>query len=293
MEQMDDLRLLRHFEAVYRLSSFSAAADELNLTHSALTKSIKQIELGWDVQLFHRTTRTVTPTEAGKKLYPMAIELLGFAKNVRATVQSGEHVLNIVCGPAILESLIPAAIEKFARRFPNTRIDVETMPPHLAVEELIQRRKHLVLYHDSTLRGVAHINRLRVRKVCDEPYWMLFRRGHPVRDVGRNLEDVVGFDWAIAGFDDLFEQSLPAEVQSLLQESSFPRYRLLSQAACIDLAERSDIVTTVPESTARALIAKGTVDGLLHPGGFKFSVSAAVLYDAGKEPTVEHFVDCL
>ena len=79
----------------------------------------------------------------------------------------------------------------------------------------------------------------------------------------------------------------------MLQESGFPQYRLLSQAACVDLAERSDIVTTVPESTARALIAKGAIDGEPHPGGFKFSVSAAVLYDAGKEPTVEHFVDCL
>lgn len=290
---MNDLRLLRHFEAVYRLSSFSAAADELNLTHSALTKSIKQIELGWDVQLFHRTTRTVTATEAGKKLYPMAVELLGFARNIRASVQSGEHVLNIVCGPAILESMIPAAIEKFARRFPNTRIDVETMPPHLAVEELIQRRKHLVLYHDSTLRGVAHFNRLRIQNVCDEPYWMLFRHGHPVKELGGELDDVVGFDWAIAGFDDLFERSLSSDIQSRLQASGFPQYRLLSQAACIDLAERSDIVTTVPESTARLLIAKGAVDGIPHPGGFKFSVSAAVLYDAGKEPTVEHFVDCL
>jgi DNA-binding transcriptional LysR family regulator len=167
------------------------------------------------------------------------------------------------------------------------------MPPHLAVEELIQRRKHLVLYHDSTLRGVAHFNRLRVRRVCDELYWMLFRHGHPVKEMGTELESVVGFDWAIAGFDDLFEQSLPPEIQSLLNENGFPQYRLLSQAACIDLAERSDIVTAVPETAARALIAKGAIDGGPHPGGFNFSVSAAVLYDAGIEPTVEHFVDCL
>jgi hypothetical protein len=111
--------------------------------------------------------------------------------------------------------------------------------------------------------------------------------------MGTELESVVGFDWAIAGFDDLFEQSLPSEIQSLLQQSGFPQYRLLSQAACIDLAERSDIVTAVPETAARALIAKGASDGGPHLGGFNFSVSAAVLYDAGIEPTVEHFVDCL
>jgi len=290
---MDDLRLLRHFEAVYRLASFSAAADELGLTHSALTKSIKQIELGWDVQLFHRTTRTVAATEAGKKLYPMAVELLGFAKNVRTSVQSGEHILNIVSGPAILENMIPPAMKKFARRFPNTRINVETMPPHLAVEELVQRRIHLVLYHESTLRGVAHFDRLRVRNVCDEPYWMLFRHGHPVEQAGDSLADILGFDWAIAGFDDLFEKNLPDHVQALLQEHNFPQYRLLSQAACIELAKCSDILTAIPETAARSLIKRGEIDGLSHPGGFSFSMSAAVLYDAGVEPTVEHFIDCL
>lgn len=135
--------------------------------------------------------------------------------------------------------------------------------------------------------------RLRIQNVRDEPYWMLFRHGHQVKGLGRKLDDLVGFDWTIAGFDDLFEQSLSSEVQSLLRQSNFPQYRLFSQAACIDLAERSDIVTVVPETTARVLIEKRAVDGMPHPGNFKFSVSAAVLYDAGKEPTVEHFVDCL
>lgn len=290
---MDDLRLLRHFEAVYRLLSFSAAADELRLTHSALTKSIKQLERGWDVQLFHRTTRTVTATEAGKKLYPKAVELLGFASDVRTSVQSGEHVLNIVSGPAILENMIPPAIEKFARRFPKTRINVTTMPPHLAVEELIQRRIHLMLYHRATLHSVAQVDRLRVSDICDEPYWMLFRPGHPVTIAGELLEDVVEFDWAIAGFDELFEKNLPENVQALLRDNGFPSYRLLSQAACVELARTSDVVTAVPRSAAALLIKEGVMEGVPHPGAFNFSVSAAVLYDAGIEPTVEHFIDCL
>ncbi|MFZ1742355.1 MAG: LysR family transcriptional regulator [Pontixanthobacter sp.] len=290
---MDDLRLLRHFEAVYRLSSFSAAADELGLTHSALTKSIKQIEHGWDVQLFHRTTRTVAATEAGKKLYPMAVELIGFAANVRETIREGEHILNIVSGPAILDGMIPAAIGKFARRFPNTRINVETMPPHLAVEELIQRIIHLILYHESTLRGVVHYDRLRVRNVRNEPYWMLFRNGHPVKEAGTSLLDTLAYDWAIAGFDELFAKNLPDQIKIMLQENKFPQYRLLSQAACIELAKNSDIITAIPETVARPLIERGEIDGSPNPAEFNFSVSTAVLYDAGVEPTVEHFINCL
>ncbi|MEP3420927.1 MAG: LysR family transcriptional regulator [Erythrobacter sp.] len=290
---MDDLRLMRHFEAVYRLLSFTAAAQELNLTHSALTKSIKTLETGWDTQLFHRTTRTVVATEAGKKLYPKAVELLAFADTVRQSVSSGEHELNIVSGPGVIEGMIHPAIMQFAKRYPRTRVNVSTMPPHLAAQELIQRRIHLLLYHNASLAGLPNKDRLRITNAVDEPYWMVHRCGHAVASRTHSLEEVVRYDWALAGYDRLFEQSLPSDIRKLLQDNGVPHYRLLSQAACLELAKQSEILTTLPQSQARRLIESGAIDGAPHPGGFRFSIGAAVLHDASREPTVEHFIDCL
>ncbi len=290
---MNDLRLMQHFEAVYRLLSFTAAAEELGLTHSAITKSIKTLEADWETQLFHRTTRTVVATEAGKKLYPQSVELLAFAATVRDSVSAGEHELNIVSGPGVIESMIHPAIVKFAQRYPKTRINVSTMPPHLAAEELLQRRIHLLVYHEASLAGLPHKNRMKVTNVIDEPYWMIHRKDHAVASRPHTLEEVAQFDWALAGYDRLFEQSLPDHVRRMLEKNGVPHYRLLSQAACIELAKQSDILTTLPQSAARAMIAERTVEGVPHPGGFRFSIGAAVLYDAGREPTVEHFIDCL
>ncbi|NBS24178.1 MAG: LysR family transcriptional regulator [Altererythrobacter sp.] len=290
---MYDLRFMRHFEAVYRHLSFSAAAEELGLTHSAITKSIKTLEADWATQLFHRTTRTVVATEAGKKLYPQALELLAFAANVRETTTSGGHELNIVSGPGVIEGMIHPAIIKFARTFPKTRINVSTMPPHLAAEELIQRRIHLLIYHQASLSGLPHKQRMRVTEVIDEPYWMIYRKGHPVGQCRSDLGDVLRYQWAIAGFDQLFERSLPEDLRQLLLDHGAPHYRLLSQAACIELAKQSDILTTLPETAARNAIAEGTIEGQPHPGGFRFTIGAAVLYDASREQTVEHFVECL
>jgi len=184
---MDDLRLLRYFEAVYRHLSFSNAAEELNLTHSALTKSIKTLEDDWGVKLFHRTTRTVVATEAGKKLFPMALDMIGMAQSIKKQTQSGEHVLHIVSGPAILDTLIHPAIAKFAQQYPETKISVETMPPAHAVEELMQRRIHLLLYHDATLRNLPLIDRLRVKKIVEEPYFIISRLDHPIQDTALEL----------------------------------------------------------------------------------------------------------
>ncbi|MEP2101094.1 MAG: LysR family transcriptional regulator [Parasphingorhabdus sp.] len=290
---MDELRLMRHFEVIYRHSSFSQAAEELHLTHSALTKSIKALEENWDVKLFHRTTRTVVPTEAGKKLYPMAIDLISFAKTVKTETQSGEHTLQIVSGPAILDTMIHPAITKFAERYPKTKINAETMPPTLAVEELMQRRIHLLLYNDATLSKLPHIGSLRIKKVVEEPYYVIARPDHPVKNTAGLLPDVLQFDWVIAGFDSLFEISLPPETQALLKQHDFPKYRLLSQAACIELVMQSDILTSIPQSVADPLIQNGKVIGFPHPDNLHFSVSSAVLVDAGSEPTVNHFIDCL
>ena len=290
---MNELKLLRHFEAVYRLRSFSSAAQELRLTHSTLTKSIKMLEDNWTVKLLHRTTRTMVPTEAGKKLYPMALDLISFAQTVKAETQGGEHTLRIVSGPAILDFMVHPAILKFVEKYPKTKVNAEPMSPAQAVEELLQRRIHLLLYHDATLSNLPHSERLRIRKVVEEPYYLISRNNHAVLSGEKSLEEVLKYDWAIAGFDELFEASLPAKVRQLLAQHEFPKYRLLNQAACIDLVIQSDILTTVPRTVALKLIDNNQVSGFQLPEGLTFSVSAAVLIDAGAEPTVNHFIDCL
>ena len=131
------------------------------------------------------------------------------------------------------------------RVLPN--IAAET--PWQAMEELIQRRIHLLLYHEETLARLPHFDRLRVTKLVTEPYFTICRPGHKVLQSDRTLEDIVRYDWAIAGFDSHFEASLSIEVQAMLRRHDFPKYRLLSQAACIDLIKDSDIITAVPKSS--------------------------------------------
>lgn len=290
---MDELRLLRNFEAVFRLSSFSAAADELGLTHSAITKNIKTLEAEWGAPLFHRTTRTVIATEAAKKLYPRAVDLLAIAASVRDSVVADEHEITIVSGPVVIEGMVHPAILKFAHRHPNVRINVMTMPPHLAAEELLQRRAHLLIYDSSSLAGLPHRDRMRETSVIDEPYWMISRVGHPVESRLQTLEELVGYDWALAGYDRQFENSLPEEFSKLFRENAIPKYRLLSQVACVELVKQSDILTAAPRTAAQVLAASGQVSAMPLPENFRFSIVAAVLQNAPREPTVEHFIECL
>lgn len=57
------------FTMAARYSSFSKAAEELGLTTSAISYTIKRMEMGLDVVLFTRSTRSIELTESGRYLF--------------------------------------------------------------------------------------------------------------------------------------------------------------------------------------------------------------------------------
>ncbi|MEE3191346.1 MAG: LysR family transcriptional regulator, partial [Pseudomonadota bacterium] len=65
-----DTQSLKAFIAVAEQKSFSAAAESLYLTQSAVSKRIKQLEEQLGTTLFDRHNRTISLTEAGEALLP-------------------------------------------------------------------------------------------------------------------------------------------------------------------------------------------------------------------------------
>ena len=70
------LRQMRAFVAVARRASFTGAAKELNLTQSALSLLIKDLESELGVRLIERTTRAVALSDVGRELLPSINQVL-------------------------------------------------------------------------------------------------------------------------------------------------------------------------------------------------------------------------
>lgn len=290
---MFDIRQIQHFEAVYRLRSFSQAANEVHLTHAALTKSIKALEQKWGVSLFHRTTRQVTPTEAGARLYEKVPGFLAQAQDLHDTAVHEQRHIKLMCGPVVLDTLVHPALLAMRQQNLPLRISAETKPPQQAIEDVVQGRADLMLIHANTLKALPYGSQLDITAIIDEPYRVVCRAGHRVLTSPRQLDDIIVHDWAIAGFDMFFEQTLPQDLARLLQRHEFPKYRLLSQTACLDMVSQSDVLTLIPARSLAPLAARDGFADFAFPAPLRFNICAAQRRNQARDDILNSFVTAL
>lgn len=99
-DRLPPLTAIRYFEAAARHLSFTKAAEELHVTHSAISHQIKSLEEWLGLQLFRRMNRAIVLTEAGQAyMRPVkeAFERLGEASRIlKAREQTGTLTVSIM-----------------------------------------------------------------------------------------------------------------------------------------------------------------------------------------------------
>lgn len=122
------LNELYAFACVARHRSFRAAAQELGVSASALSHSLRQLEARLQVRLLHRTTRSVTATEAGEALLARLGPALGQINSALEAVNDyraqpqGLLRLNVPRTAAYL--LLMPLLPGFLQRYPGIQLDV-------------------------------------------------------------------------------------------------------------------------------------------------------------------------
>ena len=122
------LRQLRAFLAVSNLGSFTKASEQLHVTQAGLSAMIREFETQVGCQLFERTTRMVTVTEAGKRLLPVVARTVhdleaSMAELGAETAQSRKR-LKIGVAPLIASSLLPSVLRRFQLAEPDVEVEV-------------------------------------------------------------------------------------------------------------------------------------------------------------------------
>src|SRR5437762_905006 len=126
-KQMDKLDAMNAFAKVVSSGSYAEAARRLGLTRSAVSKAVMEIETLLGARLLDRTTRKVTPTEAGRAYYERCVAILAEVEETEAQIarlhDEPKGVLKVNAPMSFGTRYLGAAVAAFMARYPDLTIE--------------------------------------------------------------------------------------------------------------------------------------------------------------------------
>ncbi len=123
---MSYIESLRVFTRVVDLGSITSGGRDLRLTPAVASKRIKELENRLGVRLFNRTTRSLSPTEAGKVFYAEARKVLETLEAAEATVanfsQAPKGVIRVTAPLGAGRRIIAPLVPEFVGTYPGTEV---------------------------------------------------------------------------------------------------------------------------------------------------------------------------
>ncbi len=123
------LNALRAFDAVAQHLSFTAAAESLHVSQSALSRHVIGLETLLGRKLLERNRQHLTLTEEGAVLFPVVRKCFDRLEQALNAVREGEssgRTLRVHIPPSLLNHLVLPMLQDFRREFPDIPIDVSS-----------------------------------------------------------------------------------------------------------------------------------------------------------------------
>lgn len=290
-----DLRHLRYVIAAAEELHFTRAAHRLDIAQPALSQQIRRLEDEIGARLFHRLTRGVELTEAGRAFLPFArasLQAADQAMIVARRAARGElgRIAIGFTSSASFNPLVTAVIGRFRDAYPDLELDLHEQATSRLIESLRAGDLHLAFLRaaDDELVG------LRRTPLPDEPLWAALPARHRLAGQGRiSLADLAGDPFILyprANGRLLYDAIIAACGRSgfsprIAQEAP-------QMASTVNLVAAGVGVALVPASM-RQIKAPGVAYAQLSGTPPVAALSLVQAPDAGLNPAIRHLLRCL
>jgi DNA-binding transcriptional LysR family regulator len=126
----DELSVLSAFLAVAEARSFTRAAKQLNISTSGLSHAIRRLEEQIGVRLLTRTTRSVSPTDAGEQLIahlrPALADIRSTLTNLAGLQTNPVGRVRLLCPRLAAKNVLAPKLAQFVRHYPDVELDITT-----------------------------------------------------------------------------------------------------------------------------------------------------------------------
>ncbi len=202
---MLDVRRLKVLREVAARGSFSAAAESLAYTQSAVSQQIAALEREAGVRLVERNARGVRLTEAGEILVGHAEAILGRLADAEAELEALAGLrggrLRLVSFPSAGATLMPEAIARFRERHPAVELTLEPGEPDEGAVAVKAGDADIAMTIETTFRNPVD-DGLERTHLLDDPMYLVLPAGHPHAAKRRlRMEDLAEEAWILGSAD--------------------------------------------------------------------------------------------
>lgn len=300
---MLDTRRLRVLCVVAQEGSFTAAADRLYLTQSAVSQQMAILEREVGLALLERLPRGVRLTPAGQLLTDRArallVQLSGIEEELHRLVDGPRQVRLGTFSTAGLD-LLPALVQRYRQRHEGNRLVVVPTQPNEVVALLRDRTVDVAVVWDYAFAPVSHED-LPYEHLQDDPLRLLVPRGHPLStgrgDVGSaldtavDLHDLASEGWVVRRHRAPYEEAFATmcriagfEPDIVFTTDDYPSVQGLVAAGVG--------VGVVPEMSLTAQHGDVVAVPLTNPA-FSRRIGALTLRDGRRDPAVVQLLEAL
>jgi DNA-binding transcriptional LysR family regulator len=247
-----DFRRLRYFLAVAEELHFGRAAARLGIAQPPLSQQIQRLERELDTQLFVRTRRTVSLTDAGRALMEetrsILINVQGAISRVARAGRGETGVISVGFAASVMFQELPRIIRRFRTQYPDVRLDLRELPTALQLTGL--RVGDLDV---GFVREPAPDPTLHLETVLREPLLIAVGKDHRLAARSRiRLQDLSQEDFVL--FPEDVAPGLHRQVLALCQNAGFvPRVVQVSRElhTTVSLVAAGVGVTIIPGSVTK------------------------------------------
>lgn len=209
--------MITHRNLVYALKlaeygSYRRAAEALNITHSALVRSIKALENHFDVTLFNRGGGVkVTPTRIGEVFIGHAREIYYREEDLLREIQlmkgAAKGELRVAFGPYASKLCGHAALKNLIKKLPDLKIKTSVLYHLKVIDMVMERDADVGIVFAGNLKADGDFT---IKPLGRHISVFFCRPGHPLLD-RHNLSqaNIYEYPWACTRLPKAFSQYLP------------------------------------------------------------------------------------
>ncbi|MBK5396337.1 LysR family transcriptional regulator [Pseudomonas sp. TH39(2020)] len=125
--QLPSIELLQAFLTVAKTGNFGKAGEQLNLSQSAVSRQVAQLEARLDTRLFERHTRKIVLTDEGKSLVPVAEQVIGLLSDASHMLATVGRSVSLRAHPTMAARWLIPRLTAFYRLYPEVTVSVDTV----------------------------------------------------------------------------------------------------------------------------------------------------------------------